>query len=531
MAGLDNLNRADEIDANIDRAERNTDETNKPNMLKIQNPFEQEENLTVWLKQDAYYLSSETDSLGSFKNQIQQNHTLNLNQTKQQNTNNPIMSFQESYKNFVNTITKHSITATLIMLLALGTVSVAAAQLFAPEDYKPSNVIGITKKPETKINNVGPVEEVKPAPIVEKVVEAIKPVGSDVVKVEVKNVIKPLVADGENDVILVDSCDLQTKVKKNIPYGGVTTDGYTYEKQPGLFLRYKTPAFGPGFAVQIDCGTKPMTFDEFNKTVKRNTAPAENTKYFEENDPLGSIKIENVLKDVICKEVGLSEFLCNQVKNQVKITVPLADGAVTAYYFSTENRSYIVSYVGSSTKESPIKLEYFKGNPALAKLNTYTNQYFPDFKLVYDDSWKFETSTTSNNFYLNLLNRKIFITKNQSKIEITLDPLPIKIGCGGPGLDEQEISKVGTSLLKYNGPSNNTYVYGLKGSVACSLQNRLNTNIGISTIKLQDGLKSTFDQVYGDLKNATYTYRIVLESSSPQEILEAEAILAQSTFK
>lgn len=41
------------------------------------------------------------------------------------------MIFKEYYKNFVNTITKHSITATLIMLLALSTVSVAAAQLFA----------------------------------------------------------------------------------------------------------------------------------------------------------------------------------------------------------------------------------------------------------------------------------------------------------------------------------------------------------------------------------------------------------------
>jgi hypothetical protein len=40
----------------------------------------------------------------------------------------------------VNTITKHSIFATLIMLIALGGVGASAAQLIAPEEYKPSKL-------------------------------------------------------------------------------------------------------------------------------------------------------------------------------------------------------------------------------------------------------------------------------------------------------------------------------------------------------------------------------------------------------
>ena len=48
------------------------------------------------------------------------------------------MSFKQSYLNIVNTITQHSVLATLIMLIALGGVGASAAQLIAPDQYKPS---------------------------------------------------------------------------------------------------------------------------------------------------------------------------------------------------------------------------------------------------------------------------------------------------------------------------------------------------------------------------------------------------------
>jgi hypothetical protein len=50
------------------------------------------------------------------------------------------MSLKQSYLNTVNTITKHSIFATLIMLIALGGVGASAAQLIAPEEYKPTKL-------------------------------------------------------------------------------------------------------------------------------------------------------------------------------------------------------------------------------------------------------------------------------------------------------------------------------------------------------------------------------------------------------
>ncbi|MEI6729315.1 MAG: hypothetical protein WCK98_06765 [bacterium] len=50
------------------------------------------------------------------------------------------MSLKQSYLNTVNAITKHSVFATLIMLIALGGVGASAAQLIAPDQYKPSKL-------------------------------------------------------------------------------------------------------------------------------------------------------------------------------------------------------------------------------------------------------------------------------------------------------------------------------------------------------------------------------------------------------
>ncbi len=570
---------------------------NMANTLNIQNPFEQEENLNSWFKEDTFYSNSKNSQLLEFKNYLK------LLPSYQ---NNPIMSFQESYKNFVNTITKHSITATLIMLLALSTVSVAAAQLFAPEEYKPSNVIGLTKKPETKINSAVPLEEVvgeevkkeestgldiyrfdgfvivdggkysfffegydkkiyllKNVAESDEVFKAISLVGGkgeefklqfkitgesvyrpqevkllgesgskkvdyefvsvkkiEQVSVEVKNEIKPLVADGENDVILIDSCDLQSKVKKNILYGGKSTEGYTYEKQPSLFLRYKTAPFGPGFAVQIDCTAKAITFDEFNKTVKRSSAPVENTKYFEDDENLGPISKENISKDTICKEIGLSEFLCNQVKNQVKVLVPLAEGGVTAYYFSTENKSYIISYVGITLTESPIKLESFKGNNTSTK--TYTNQYFPDFKLVYPEDWKFETST-SEIYIEGLLKRTITLSKGETTVFI-------KLGILGDGSTACTASdnqtNINENIVRYNYRDSVSYSPRNQSSDCFLMESNIDANNypQFKSFKTNDGLEP--------YKNAKVVeFATTIETNNKNYLSEIDQIISQSTFK
>lgn len=96
---------------------------------------------------------------------------------------NIFMSFKENYLKFAHLVTKNAFVATIIMLLALTTVSASAAQLFAPEEYKPS----------TLINNLNKNEK-ESEPILNKV--------------------EPLVADSENEVIVLEKCDLAIKIPK-----------------------------------------------------------------------------------------------------------------------------------------------------------------------------------------------------------------------------------------------------------------------------------------------------------------------------
>jgi len=58
------------------------------------------------------------------------------------------MSLQENYLKTIHFITKNALVATILMLLALTTVTAAAAELAAPKEYKPSTILNL--KSETK---------------------------------------------------------------------------------------------------------------------------------------------------------------------------------------------------------------------------------------------------------------------------------------------------------------------------------------------------------------------------------------------
>jgi hypothetical protein len=71
------------------------------------------------------------------------------------------------------------------------------------------------------------------------------------------------------------------------------------------------------------------------------------------------------------------------------------------------------------------------------KTQTYTNQYFPDFKLVYPEDWKL-TSDTKEGSLKGLLNNFVYLNKNSYKITIQLTPF--QIGCGGSGAVKNTIN-------------------------------------------------------------------------------------------
>jgi hypothetical protein len=142
--------------------------------MKLKNPFENEENLQDWLQKDEFYLQSKRTDYLNFRKSIK--------------TPGIFMSLQETYLNIVNNITKHSITATLIMLFALGSVGASAAELFAPEDYKPSTVAQKTFNPKNFETN----------------------------KQKEKNPYTALKPDENNNVASLDQCYLAVKYPKDI---------------------------------------------------------------------------------------------------------------------------------------------------------------------------------------------------------------------------------------------------------------------------------------------------------------------------
>jgi len=69
------------------------------------------------------------------------------------------MPLKQTYLNLVQLTTKNAVGATLVMILALTAVSTSAAQLLAPEDYKPTTVLGLNKV-ETRDSNSSPESQV-----------------------------------------------------------------------------------------------------------------------------------------------------------------------------------------------------------------------------------------------------------------------------------------------------------------------------------------------------------------------------------
>jgi hypothetical protein len=97
-------------------------------MTKLpKNPFQENEDWQSWLENDNFYLQSKKQS---FQKYI---YSFPIK-------NNFFMSIQEKYLQTVHFITKNAVLATVIMIIAITTVGAVAAELVAPQEFKPSNL-------------------------------------------------------------------------------------------------------------------------------------------------------------------------------------------------------------------------------------------------------------------------------------------------------------------------------------------------------------------------------------------------------
>lgn len=598
--------------------------------MTLKNPFETEENLKDWLEKDQFYLQSK------------QTDYLNFRKTTQQP--GIFMSLQETYLKIVNSITKHSITATLIMLFALGSVGASAAELLAPTDYKPSTVAQKTFNSKNFESN----------------------------QQKEKNPYTALKPDENNDVVISDKCDLAIKYPKNFDGKSLSVDRDYFNSERGLagestldgeylyirpnqdpnlpYTYYSTPS--------LNCSTKASWkgYTDLEKVLNAGVYGKENknleaefiksefgwfisevkdlkyrifenpnitgeyTIYFEFKDKVYFITTSNKTETTVdLPQKTLKSLKGNQIQIQFNSLVEnqanaeIVDKPKTDEQKSSKNdlvlnndtfeiQGAVPMKIGDDTlggtlvkrlstgkiyalsitviskfyKELPAKVKTqlqltgtadlaknldYAGEPVdfvVTKLDSakivessisltepttpttgggnqsYTNQYFPNFKLNYDDSWKFERKTKAYDINPNLLEGVYTLTKSNTQIKISVAPIRIPSGCG----------PIQTKAIKsgnfYRYQEGGNVIFGMSEDPSCILDNRIATNIKLSDVQyIQDpsyNYKQVAEDFYKNEKSSTviYNYSINIESiESPDSTVlqEAENIIQNSVFK
>ena len=419
-------------------------------MSLTKNPFDNEENLTSWFGVDKFYQNSKKVDLKKVK------QTLNIK-------SNFFMSFKDSYTTIVNSITKHSITATFIMLLALGGVGASAAELVAPEEFKPSTIIQKTFNPKDFEKNTQ----------------------------KEKNPYTALVSDENNDVVISPACDLAIKYPKRyenkfntVVYRGENTQDqldyvYIFPKEGELESGDKY--FGPS----ISCfKNKPIEIELINPmyvevnpeykdmAVIGKEIPNINVDYIKKNmgwfiteAELSSIRLfdnPNIPGDYslyfIYNNIHyLIDFQLNDLKtkegdNDGIIPVIKANQIQLQFNSLVENKANteVIEKRGtnnSSSSSSTSSTPFAPISPA--KLQTHTEKFLPNFKLNYPNDWKIRVEdNNSNSMFPNIPFKNI--TLNKGGIDLIIQVAPFSGGgCGDGGTKVESQSKLPNNITKF----------------------------------------------------------------------------------
>lgn len=207
---------------------------------------------------------------------------------------------------------------------------------------------------------------------------------------------------------------------------------------------------------------------------------------------------------------------------------------------STSSDSYSVS---SSSVSSTSSTASSTATASTIKTQTYTNPYFPDFKLVYPEDWKFET-TTSSSQYKNLINRKLILTKNSYSLVVGFYATAIADGCGGSGfVIKADLLPGGITKYIVRGPDEKddqgSAIYG-KNSIGCPFDQFLVSNIKAGDFADYKNVASSISSL--PTKDfVVYNFQISsskVNNNQPQSILrndpiikEIDQIISQSSFK
>jgi hypothetical protein len=198
-------------------------------------------------------------------------------------------------------------------------------------------------------------------------------------------------------------------------------------------------------------------------------------------------------------------------KSESSSSVTSSSSTSSSSVSSVSSTSSIVSSAANSSTTTTVKTK------------TYTNQYFPDFKLVYPEDWKFETGT-SESYIKGLLNRTIKLNKNGTEIKIVTGI----IGSGGDVacMKSDDQVSINDKIKRYNyadfvsySPKDNTN--------DCF---KIMSDINASEFPLfKEFRTSNGTQPY---KNATKVeYVSIISTNNKNYLPEIDQIISQSSFK
>ena len=207
------------------------------------------------------------------------------------------------------------------------------------------------------------------------------------------------------------------------------------------------------------------------------------------------------------------------------------NSSISSSSLSSISSSASSSISSSASSKSVSSTAYSITSSTLTtKAQAYTNPFFPNFKLIYPEGWKFETKTEPSS-YNELLIRKFTFSKNNYSFSIKIEPFIIG-GCGGGNMEYDEV-EFSNTLKKFtvkpnaDVPSQNNKVFYGKDYLRCVYSIRIISNIQKNSIKnypIEDDANKDF---------ASYTTFIDTGDLEKNNSLipEIDQIISQSSFK
>jgi hypothetical protein len=481
-------------------------------------------------------------------------------------------------KNFFQTKRFKTILASMLIILSFGIIGVTALETVGPEEYRISNAFGLNSGTQDEDNNENEINSFEECVEAEGVILESFPeqcsingqtftrelTDEEKAMLEEQNnqtSAQPLVADDNYDVVVIEECDLavaipkryhpvyQTKITPNefIPYPLFADQGQNDKALKGFSIESQEEFPGEYYVRSVKCiegeikalpnTTNPTTTEMFNES-----GSVSRTELRESNIDVREFADSNmfyITRDVPCCGVdnrGSRSYFFYSQGNTVLVNdfFPL--------YQSAEEYNLILQQNSVAPSTPSIDLNGSdvvpgEGSTQEAALNSYTNQYYPNLNIRYDDSWTFETSTAKSSTLANLLERQIILKKGDSILTISMYPLHVPSGCGGYQDGTYEIANIADKMVRIHDTFQNRYVYNYENpDPSCALSNISNTDIKLSDVRPTSDYASFFEEfkkVHNQVSNdgtTVYNYYITLETTNESYIAEADQIIRQSSF-